>query len=105
MAIVFVPAVLRPLVGSARLEVPGATIGEILSHMEALYPGVMGVLVQDEDITPGIAVTIDDQVGQMGLFDPVAPDSEVHFLPALAGGAIAGQFTRPDDDPGRHPDA
>lgn len=87
MAIVFVPAILRPLVGAARLEVAGATIGEILVRMEALYPGIMDMLVEDEDIKPGIAVTIDDQVGQMGLFDLVAPDSEVHFLPALSGGA------------------
>ena len=87
MAVVFIPAILRPLVGQARVEVPGATIGEVLDRLEALYPGVMDVLVEDGDITPGIAVTIDDQVGQMGLFDTVGADSEVHFLPALSGGS------------------
>ena len=87
MAVVFIPAILRPLVGQPRVEVPGATIGEILDRLEALYPGVIDVLVEDGDITPGIAVTSDDQVGQMGLYDMVGADSEVHFLPALSGGS------------------
>lgn len=87
MAVVFVSAFLRPLIPERTIEVPGSTIGDIVAGMEARYPGVKALLVEDDDIMPGVAVTIDDQVGQLGLFDQVAPDSEVHFLPALSGGS------------------
>jgi hypothetical protein len=31
-------------------------------------------------------VIVDTQVARQGLAQPVGPDSEVHFLPALGGG-------------------
>jgi molybdopterin converting factor small subunit len=87
VATVFVSAFLRPLIRAERLQVPGATVGAIISRMETLYPGIADLLVEDGDIKAGIAVAINDQVGQMGLFDEVAEDAELHFLPALSGGA------------------
>jgi hypothetical protein len=68
------------------LVVPGATVGEVFRGLERLYPGVMDALVEDDDIIAGIAIAIDDQVGQMGLFDPVEDASEIHILPALSAG-------------------
>ncbi len=86
MATVFVPALLRPLIPAAQLEVPGSTVGEIIQGLENLYPGVAEFLIEDDDIKAGIAIAINDQMGQMGLFDPVAEDAEIHILPALSGG-------------------
>lgn len=86
MAIVFVPAILRSLIPVARVEVSGGTVGDVIDELEALYPGVEALLVEDGDIMPGVAVSINDQAGQMGLFEPVPADAEVHFLPALSGG-------------------
>ena len=86
MATVFVPAILRALVPVTRVAVRGATVGDVIDELEALYPGVAALLVDDDDIMPGVAVSINDQAGQMGLFEPVPEDAEVHFLPALSGG-------------------
>ena len=86
MATVFVPAILRSLIPVARVDVRGATVGEVIDELEALYPGVAALLVDDNDIMPGVAVSINDQASQMGLFEPVPEDAEVHFLPALSGG-------------------
>ena len=86
MPVVFVPAILRPLIPTSRVVVVGTTVGEIIEELEARYPGVSAILVADDDVAPGIAVIINDQVSQMGLMEPVAPDAEVHFLPALSGG-------------------
>lgn len=86
MATVFVPAVLRALVPVARVEVRGATVGEVIAELDARYPGVEALLVEDGDLVPGIAVSINDQAGQFGLFEPVPADAEVHFLPAMSGG-------------------
>ena len=87
MATVFVSAFLRSLVPVDRVEVEGRTVGEVIERLDGLYPGVAAELTEDGDIRPGIAVVIDDQVGQLGLFDSLSPTAEVHFLPALSGGA------------------
>lgn len=86
MPTVFIPALLRPRIGVARVEVEGATVGELLTALGARYPGVYELLVEDDDIKPGIAITVNDQLTQEGLFEPVPDDAEVHILPALSGG-------------------
>lgn len=86
MATVFVPAILRSFIPVARVDVRGATVGEVIDELESRYPGVAALLVEDDDIMPGVAVSINDQAGQMGLMEPVPADAEVHFLPALSGG-------------------
>jgi hypothetical protein len=44
-------------------------------------------LCEGEALKPGIAAAVGQGVARLGLREPVGPDSEVHFLPALAGGA------------------
>ncbi len=86
MAVVFVPAILRAIISADRVDIGGSTVGEIIEALEARFPGVAALLVADDDVAPGIAVAINDQVSQMGLMEPVPPDAEVHFLPAISGG-------------------
>ena len=88
MATVFVSAFLRTIIPVERLAVPGATVGEVIAALDRRYPGVAAELTEDGDIRPGIAVVVDDQVSQLGLYDAVTDGSEVHFLPALSGGQI-----------------
>ena len=82
----FVPAILRAIISADRVDIGGSTVGEIIEALEARFPGVAALLVADDDVAPGIAVAINDQVSQMGLMEPVPPDAEVHFLPAISGG-------------------
>ncbi len=86
MAIVFVSKLLRPAIPEERLEVPGSTVGEVIRALGERYPAALEILVEDDDIAPGIAVVIGDQVGQLGMFDEVGEATELHFLPALSGG-------------------
>jgi len=86
MAVVFVPAILRAIISADRVDIGGSTVGEIIEALEARFPGVAALLVADDDVAPGIAVAMNDQVSQMGLMEPVPPDAEVHFLPAISGG-------------------
>jgi hypothetical protein len=46
-------------------------------------------LVEDGDLKPHIAVAVDGEVSILGVVEPVADDSEVHFIPALGGGSAA----------------
>ena len=86
MPTVFVPNILRTLIQIARVDVSGSTVGEIISELDTRFPGVAALLVEDDDVVPGIAVAINDQLIQMGLMEPVPVDAEVHFLPAISGG-------------------
>ena len=86
MPTVFVPNILRTLIQTARVDVTGSTVGEIISELDTRFPGVAALLVEDDDVAPGIAVAVNDQLIQMGLMEPVPVDAEVHFLPAISGG-------------------
>ena len=86
MPTVFVSQVLRPYIPARSVEVPGRTVGQVVEGLAARYPGVLGVLMEDGDLRPGVAVSVGDQLAQDGLLEPVAPDDEVHVLPAFAGG-------------------
>ena len=77
---------MRALIFVDRVDVDCATVGEIIDELEGRFPGVAAILVADDDMAPGIAVSINDQVSQMGLMEPVPVDAEVHFLPAISGG-------------------
>lgn len=86
MATVFIPALLRDLIPEQQVVVAGNTVGDIIRGLDRRYPGAMDLLVEDDDIVSGVAIVINDQVGQMGLLDPVTEDAEIHILPALSGG-------------------
>ena len=87
MAVVWIPPLMRPLTeGKNTVEVHGETVREIIAALEKLYPGVEERIVEENRIKPGLSVAVDGVVGNKGLREPVGPDSEVHFVPAMTGG-------------------
>jgi molybdopterin synthase sulfur carrier subunit len=87
VALVFIPAQLRHLTGGRdRLEVAGATVGELVDAIDALHPGFAARVVEGDDVAPSLAVSVDGELASAGLREPVPPESEVHFVPALGGG-------------------
>jgi molybdopterin converting factor small subunit len=97
---VFIPTALQPLTGGqAVVQVPGATVRQVINSLERQFPGVKELLYDPEEdaLLAGLAVTIDGEVGQLGLLEQLREDSELHFLPAIAGGWKVGE-----SDP--HPD-
>lgn len=88
MATVWIPSLLRGLtLGQETVEVEGATVGAVIDALESRYPGVRARLCAGDNLRPGLAVAVDTQLARLGLAQPVGPRSEVHFLPAIAGGA------------------
>jgi len=66
--------------GETEIEVTEANIRAVIRSLDAQYPGIGEVLRTD------MAVAIDGQIYQDALLEPVDPDAEVAFIPAIEGG-------------------
>lgn len=87
MATVWIPALMRALTGGqGQVNVPGATVRQVIEVLDATYPGVKTRLCQGDRLDPAIMVSIDGRISRLGLSEPVREESEIHFLPAVAGG-------------------
>ena len=93
MPTVFIAMPLRRFTGGqATVQVPGATLREVVENLEVSFPGVKARLVDEDDpdkLPPGLSAIVDGEATVLGLRQPLEPDSEVHFLPAIAGWATA----------------
>ena len=90
MATVWIPALLRDLTGGQdTVIVPGTTVRQIVESLDRAYPGIKARLCDDNGLRSGIAVAVDTQIARLGLSQPVGEKSEVHFLPAIGGGAAS----------------
>jgi molybdopterin converting factor small subunit len=88
MPTVWIPSLLRDLTGGEEtVAVSGATVGEVIEALDQSYPGIKVRLCDVNGLRRGIAVAVDTRVARLGLQEPVAADSEVHFLPAISGGS------------------
>jgi sulfur-carrier protein len=88
MPVVWIPSLLRGLTGGQeKLTVPGHTVRQVIEELERRFPGIEARLCDGEDLRPGIAVGVNTQVARRGLDEPVALDSEIHFLAAVSGGS------------------
>jgi molybdopterin synthase sulfur carrier subunit len=88
MATVWIPSLLRGLTGDHEsVTVAGCTVHQLIAQIEALYPGFRPRVTAGDTLRAGLAVVVDGQVATLGLMQPVLEDSEVHFLPAIGGGA------------------
>jgi molybdopterin synthase sulfur carrier subunit len=87
MAVVWIPSLLRDLTGGhEKVTVAGGSVRAIIDALDGAYPGIKERLCDGQGLRPGIAVAVDTQVARLGLLQPVAEQSEIHFLPAISGG-------------------
>lgn len=87
MARVWIPPLLRELTGGREsVEATGATVGQLIDSLDKVHAGLRARLCQSEALRSGLAVVVDGQVARLGIDEVVGPKSEVHFLPAIAGG-------------------
>ncbi len=87
MATVFIPALLRKLTGGKdRTSATGTTLRELINDLDRQFPGFRDRVVEQGDLAGSVAVSINGEVITGGLSEPVPADSEIHFVPAIAGG-------------------
>lgn len=88
MPTVWIPPLLRHLTHEQEsVQVAAATLREVIDALEARYPGIKARLLQGDTVRPGLSVVIDGQIAHGGLSEAVQENSEVHFIPAIAGGS------------------
>ncbi len=81
MAIVVFSRAQQPLVGGLdRLEIEAARVVDLIEALHRRFPGLEAAL-------EGAAVAIDGDIHHEAHYLPLEPESEVHFLGAVAGGS------------------
>lgn len=89
MATVFIPSLMQSLTdGKHQVQIGGSTVRQVINNLEIEFPGMKERLLDDGQIKPNISVAVDGEVTTLGLLEKVGEDSEVHFLPAIGGGAL-----------------
>jgi len=90
VSIVWIPTVLRPAAGgNKQLELPGASVAELVNGLVEKYPSLRGqLLTEDGELNRFVNVYVNGQDVRYldGLATPVAERDEVRLLPAMAGG-------------------
>ncbi|MBE2314644.1 MoaD/ThiS family protein [Solirubrobacter sp. CPCC 204708] len=77
---------LKQLAGSGELEVVGATVGELLQHLEHDTPPLDGWILDERDrIRRHINVFVNGERGREDT--PVGPGDRIDVLPAISGGS------------------
>lgn len=87
MATVILPRSLVALFPGAerRIDVPGATVLEVVGALDGRIPGLRDRLVESGPaLRPHLNVFVDGEPA--GLASPVGPASVVHVIPAVSGG-------------------
>ena len=66
--------------GHTEVEVDARDFRALVKALDAMYPGL------GPELKVGLAVAIDGEIFQEPFLEPIGPDSEVYFLPAIEGG-------------------
>ncbi len=87
MPLVWIPTQFQRFTGGqSQVKVEGGTVRQVIDSLEVAYPGIRERLCEEGRVRPEIAVAVDSEIITEGLRARVGPESEVTFLPAIAGG-------------------
>jgi sulfur-carrier protein len=85
MPTVFIPSALRSFAnGQESVKVAGSTVREVVNNLD---PALRAALLDGAKLKANLAVAVDGAVAPMGLLERVEPNSEIHFVAAISGGA------------------
>ena len=87
MATVVIPALLRKYTdGKDRVIASGRNVGQLIDDLERRFPGLREHVIEDGDVKPSVAISVDGDMATGGVLEPVSDSSEVFIVPAIGGG-------------------
>jgi len=89
MATVRIPTPLRSLTGGEeQVDVPGATLREVIETLEKKHPGIKDRLLDDKGVRRFVNIYVGDEDVRFldGLETKLSSSTEVSIVPAIAGG-------------------
>ena len=89
MATVRIPTPLRTLTGGEeQVDVPGATLREVIETLEKKHPGIKDRLLDDKGVRRFVNIYVGDEDVRFldGLETKLAAGTEISIVPAIAGG-------------------
>ena len=89
MATVRIPTPLRTLTGGEeQVDVPGATLREVIETLEKKHPGIKDRLLDDKGVRRFVNIYVGDEDVRFldGLETKLSSGTEVSIVPAIAGG-------------------
>ena len=89
MATVRIPTPLRSLTGGEeQVDVPGATLREVIETLEKKHPGIKDRLLDDKGVRRFVNIYVGDEDVRFldGLETKLSSATEVSIVPAIAGG-------------------
>ena len=90
MARVHIPTPLRVLTeGQAKVEAVGGTVREVVTNLDAQFPGLEDRLTRDGNLRPGLAVFVDGANSRRGMRTKLREDSDLYFIESIGGGTGA----------------
>ncbi len=91
MATVRIPTPLRTLTsGKDEVEAAGATVAELISNLEASYPGIRDRLLDEKGVRRFINIFVGDEDIRFldGLKTELKGNEQISIIPAIAGGVV-----------------
>lgn len=89
MVTVRIPTPLRTLTGGEeQVQVPGATLREVIDTLEKKHPGIRDRLLDDKGVRRFVNIYVGDEDVRFldGLETKINAGTEVSIVPAIAGG-------------------
>ena len=89
MVTVRIPTPLRTLTGGEeQVQVPGATLREVIETLEKKHPGIRDRLLDEKGVRRFVNIYVGDEDVRFldGLDTKLASGTEVSIVPAIAGG-------------------
>ncbi len=89
MKVHFTPALKRFVPALESIEVQGATIADVITGIEDIYPGLTDYLIEENGaLRKNVNIFVNDTFisDRKALSDAVQPQDEVYIIQALSGG-------------------
>jgi molybdopterin converting factor small subunit len=89
MVTVRIPTPLRTLTGGEeQVQIPGATLREVIDTLEKKHPGIRDRLLDDKGVRRFVNIYVGDEDVRFldGLETKINDGTEVSIVPAIAGG-------------------